>query len=141
MATINKLNTKAAERKTRYFSEDFKRRKVEELDRKITSMAQICKEYSVSSTAVYKWLYKYSLMKKKAVKMVVEAESDTARIAALRQHIAQLEQLLGQKQFELEFLHKQMALASEQYGIDLKKKASGPPSPGTGSTGENTPTK
>lgn len=141
MATTNKLNTKATERKTRYFSEDFKRRKVEELDRRITSMAQICKEYSVSSTAVYKWIYKYSLMKKKAVKMVVEAESDTARIAALRQHIAQLEQLLGKKQFELDFLNKQIELASEQYGIDLKKKASFPPSPGTGSTGENTPTK
>lgn len=141
MATTDKLKSKAPERKTRYFSEDFKKKKVEELDRRITTVSEICKVYAVSSTAVYNWIYKYSLMKKKAIKMVVEAESDTARIAALRQHIAALEQLLGQKQFEVDFLHKQLEQASEHYGVDLKKKASGPPSPGFGSTAQNTPTK
>jgi len=127
-------------RRSRYFSESFKRKKVEELDKRITTVADLCKIYDVSHTAVYKWIYKYSVMRKKAVKLVVESQSDTARIKALQAHIGELEQLLGQKQFEIDFLTKQMALASEQYGIDLKKKRSGPPSGGSGKTGKSTDT-
>ena len=73
--------------------------------------------------------------------MVVEADSDTAKIKSLKQYAAELEQLLGQKQFEIDFLKKQMEIASEQYGIDLKKKASGQPSSGSGKTEDHTPSK
>jgi len=141
MATLDQTRQKGFIRPYRYFSIDFKKKKVEELDKRITTISEICKEYQVSNKAVYKWIYKYSLMKSKGVKMVVEAESDTAKIKALKQHIAQLEQLLGQKEFELEFVQKQMQIASEQYGIDLKKKLSGKQSSGTGSIEPVTPTK
>jgi transposase len=140
MARSNELK-KAVVRNTRYFSEEFKRKKVKELDRRITSIADICKEYEVSNTAVYKWVYKYSLMRKKGVKMVVEPESDTARIKALKQHISELEQILGKKQFEIDFIKKQMEIASEHYGVDFKKKPSGHPCSGTGNTTESTNTK
>jgi transposase len=140
MARSNELK-KAVVRNTRYFSEEFKRKKVKELDKRITSIADICKEYDVSNTAVYKWVYKYSLMRKKGVKMVVEPESDTARIKALKQHISELEQLLGKKQFEIDFIKKQMEIASEDYGVDFKKKPSGQASSGSGNTGESTTTK
>jgi transposase-like protein len=140
MANQGQLKVKVQVRKSRYFSEDFKRKKVTELAKRQTRLCDICREYEVSATAVYKWINKYSLMKKKGVKMVVEAESDTARIKALREHIAELEQLLGKKQFEIDFLQKQMELAGDQYGIDLKKKLSGPPSSGSGKTGNNIPT-
>lgn len=128
-------------RSTRYFSEDFKRKKVEEIDKRITTISDICKEYDVSNTAVYRWVYKYSLMRKKGVKMVVEAQSDTAKIKALKEHIKELEQLLGQKQFEVDFMKKQMEIASEDYGVDFKKKPSGPASSGSGNTEESTNTK
>ena len=128
-------------RSTRYFSEDFKRKKVEEIDKRITSISDICKEYDVSNTAVYRWVYKYSLMRKKGVKMVVEAQSDTAKIKALKEHIKELEQLLGQKQFEVDFMEKQMEIASEDYGVDFKKKPSGQASSGSGNTGKSTTTK
>ena len=128
-------------RSTRYFSEDFKRKKVEEIDKRITTISDICKEYDVSNTAVYRWVYKYSLMRKKSVKMVVEAQSDTAKIKALKEHIKELEQLLGQKQFEVDFMEKQMEIASEDYGVDFKKKPSGPASSGSGNTEESTNTK
>ena len=141
MATLDQVKSRQPSRINRYFSEDFKKKKVNELDKKITTISEICREYELSSTAVYKWIYKYSLMKKKGVKMVVEAESDTTKIKALKQHILQLEQLLGQKQFELDFLQKQIELASKQYGIDLKKKLSGKPSFGFGNTEVNITTK
>ena len=134
MAKKDQLAAKVNLRQTRYFSESFRRKKVEELDKKLTTVSEICKIYEVSTTAVYKWIYKYSLMRKKSVKMVVEPQSDTNKIKALQQHISELEQLLGQKQFEIDFLQKQIDIASEQYGVDLKKKASGRHSGGSGST-------
>jgi transposase len=141
MANLEKQQQEGSKRISRYFSEAFKRKIVEALDKKLTTMSDVCKEYGVSNTAVYKWIYKYSLMRKKAIKMVVEADSDTAKLKALRAHIADLERLLGQKQFEIDFLHKQMDIAGEQYGVDLKKKAFGQPLRGSGSIEENTSTK
>ena len=140
MARKDQLTSKQDFRQNRYFSEAFRKKKVEELDQRVTTVSEICKTYAVSSTAVYKWIYKYSLMRKKAVKMVVEAQSDTARIKAQQERISQLEQLLGQKQFEIDFLQKQLEIASEQYGIDFKKKRSGQPSVGSGSIGKSTDT-
>lgn len=140
MAKPEQLKTSRALRQNRYFSEEFKKKKVDELDKKLITVAEVCREYEVTQTAVYKWIYKYSLMRKKGIKMVVEAESDTAKIKALKEHIAQLEQLLGQEQFKIDFLEKQFELAQEQYGLDLKKKQSGPPFSSSGSTGENTAT-
>jgi transposase-like protein len=125
------------QRKQRYFSEEFKRKKVEEIERGVSEVSQISRIYQVSRVAIYKWIYKYSLMRKKAIKMVVEAESDTVKIAALRKRISELEQLLGQKQFEIEFMEKQFEIARSNYGVDLKKKASGRHSSGTGKTGNN----
>jgi transposase len=125
-------------RRNRRFSEEFKRRKVEELDKCLTSIADISREYQVHRSAVYHWIYKYSLMRKKSVKTIVESESDTLRIKALQDHINQLEQLLGQKQFQIDFLNKQIEIASDKFGIDLKKKVSGNLSPGSGKTDNDT---
>lgn len=111
------------------------------MDKRITTVSELCKQYSVSNTAVYNWIYKYSVMRKKGQKLVVEAKSDTERIKALREHIKELEQLVGQKQFQIEFLQRQLQIASEQYGVELKKKPFTPQSSGIGSTGANTPTK
>jgi transposase len=141
MARIEQLKTNISTRNKRYFSEDFKKKKISELDKKLTTVSEICKQYEVSHTAVYKWIYKYSLMRKKGVKMIVEARSDTSKIKVLKEHISELEQLLGQKQFEIDFLKKQMEIASDQYGVDLKKKLSGRPSSGFGNTEKNTATR
>ena len=141
MARLETSGPRTSVRQTRYFSEEFKKKKVCELDKRLTSICEISREYDVSRVAVYKWIYKYSLMRKKRVKMIVEAESDTVKIQALKKHISQLEQLLGQKQFEIDFLKKQIEIASDQYGVDLKKKRSGKHSPGFGSTEQDTPTK
>ncbi len=141
MASLEKKQEEGSKRISRYFSEAFKRKIVGELDKKLISVSDVCTEYQVSSPAVYKWIYKYSLMRKKSIRMVVEADSDTAKLKAMRAHIADLERLLGQKQFEIDFVNKQMELAGEQYGVDLKKKVSGQHSSGSGSIENNTTTK
>jgi len=122
----------------RYFSEDFKKKKVRELERKITSIPDICRTYSVSRTSIYRWIYKYSVMAKKQVKQVVEAKSDTQRIKALEARIKELERIVGQKQLLLEFQDKMIEIAEADYGVDIKKKVGSKLSSGTTSTGKNT---
>jgi len=122
----------------RYFSEDFKKKKIRELERNITSVSDICKTYSVSRTSLYRWIYKYSAMAKKQVKQVVEAKSDTQKIKALEQRIKELERIIGQKQLLLEFKDKMIEIAEATYNVDIKKKVGSRLSSGTTSTGRNT---
>jgi transposase-like protein len=122
----------------RYFSEDFKKKKVRELERNISSVPDICKTYSVSRTSVYKWIYKYSVMAKKQVKQVVEAKSDTQKIKALQTRIKELERIVGQKQLLLEFKDKMIEIAEATYGVDIKKKVGSRLLSGTTSTERST---
>lgn len=139
MATIQKYEKLSSqERQNRYFSEDFKRKKVREIERNITSIAEICREYQVSNTAVYKWIYKYSNMRKKGVKQVIEARSDTRRIQQLKEQLKELERVIGQKQLLIDFQQKAIELAEKEYNIDIKKKFGEKPFSGIGITGSNT---
>jgi transposase-like protein len=131
-----KLTTR--ERQNRYFSEDFKKKKVSEIERNLTRVSEICREYQVTRAAVYKWIYCYSRMRKKGVKQVVEAKSDSLKIAALKAQVKELERIIGEKQVKLDFQEKMIEIAESEYNIDIKKKFSGKPSFGTGYKGKST---
>lgn len=120
------------ERQIRYFEEEFKRKKVSEIERNLSRVADICREYQVTRAAVYKWIYKYSRMRKKSVKQVIEAKSDSKKISALREQVKELERIIGEKQIKLDFQEKMIELAEKEYNIDIKKKFSGKRSSGTG---------
>ena len=122
----------------RYFSEDFKKKKIRELERNVTSVSDICTTYSVSRTSVYRWIYKYSSMAKKQLKQVVEAKSDTQKIRALEGRIKELERIVGQKQLLIEFKDKMIEIAEADYGVDIKKKVGSKLSSGTILTGKST---
>jgi transposase len=132
------FNLERKTRQTRYFSEDFKRRKVRDLEKNLTSIADICRTYEVSNTAVYKWIYKYSAMAKKKERQIVESKSDTLKIKALQERIRELERIVGQKQLLLEFKDKMIEIAENDYGVDIKKKVGSKLSSGTTSTDKNT---
>jgi transposase len=127
-------------RQNRYFSEDFKREKVREIEKNLATVAEIKREYEVSATAIYKWIYKYSTMRKKAVKQVVEAKSDTRKIHQLKEKVRELERIIGQKQILLDFQEKMIELAEEEYRVDIKKKFGTKPSSGSGTVAKNTST-
>jgi transposase-like protein len=129
------------ERHYRNFSEDFRRRKVGEIERGITSVSEVSREYQVSRAAIYYWIRKYSRLRKKQERMVVESLSDTRKIAALKERVKELERIVGQKQIQLDFSEKLIELAEQEYGIDIKKNCSTPSSAGTGRGGKNTDTK
>ena len=129
------------ERINRYFSEDFKRKKVSELDRNLITIAALCREHQVSPAAVYKWIYKYSGMRKKGLKQVIESKSDSGKLLAMREQIKELERIIGEKQIKLDFQEKLIELAESEYKIDIKKKFTGKLSSGTGFTGRSTKSK
>jgi transposase len=143
MATLQKLqeqNQKRQERVNRYFSESFKRKKVSEIERNITSIPEICREYNVSRTSVYRWIYEFSNNMKKGVKQVVEAKSDTVKIQQLKDQVKELERIVGQKQILIDFQQKMIDIAEEEYRVDIKKKYGSKLSHGSGQTGKSTTT-
>ena len=92
MATINEYEKLTVqERLKRYFSEDFKRKKVSEIDRNLTTISEISREYQVSKVAVYKWIYKYSRTRKQGLRQIVEARSDTRKILELKEQNKELQ--------------------------------------------------
>ena len=124
MATIEKYLEKKQTnslREMRYFSEDFKRNKVREIEKNITSVSEVHREYNVSRAALYKWIYKYSMNMKKGVRQVIESNSDTKKIMLLKEKIKELEQIVGQKQIMIEFQDKMIEIAEEEYKIEIKK--------------------
>ena len=127
------------ERQTRYFSDELKRKLVGEIDRKLCTVAEVCREYQVRRSSVYKWIYKYSVMRKKKVKIVIEAESETRKMQEMRAKIRDLEQMVGQKQIEIDFLKKMIELTEEDLGIDIKKKGRTWRFNGSGKTGTGFP--
>lgn len=138
MTKVNYFDYEVKGQYHRSFSEEFKRSKVREIERKLTTISDICITYSVSRTSVYKWIYKYSVMAKKQVKQVVEAKSDTQKIKALEQRIKELERIIGQKQLLLEFKDKMIEIAEAEYQVDIKKKVGSVLSSGITTTGKNT---
>lgn len=142
MATLKKYReAKQTHRVQRYFSEDFKRKKVKEIEQNLATVNQVSKEYQVSTTAIYKWIYKYSALRQKGIKQVVEAKSDTVKITRLREELRGMEQVIGQKQIRIDFLEEVIELAEKEYGIDIKKKYSSTPLSASGQTGKRTKSK
>lgn len=136
--TIKKMSTldynqtlTREERQSRYFSEDFKRQKVSDIEKRLISVAQLSRDYQVSKTSIRRWLLKYSAMKKKKERIVYENESDALRVKQLQERIRELERAVGQKQLKIDFLEKMIEIAEEDLKIDIKKKHSTNPSAGS----------
>lgn len=133
MAKRDQFALTSQERRRRTFSEAFKREKVREIESGLTRISLICKQYSVSDTAVRLWLRKFGFQKHSKERIIIETMSDTIALKELRERVAELERLVGQKQVELEFYKKMIDLAQEHYGIEIKKNFSTQPSDTSGS--------
>ena len=140
MARLEQLQNDQRQRQIRYFSEDFKRSKVKDLERNLVTIAELCREYQISRKSVYNWIYKYSANRKRQERQIVERMSDTRKIKELQDRIKELERIIGQKQIQIDFKDKMIEIAEEMYDVDIKKKLSSGPSSGTGKTGTSTTT-
>jgi len=111
-------------RNQRKFSEELKKKKVREIEMGLYSVKEVREDLDVSKTSVYKWIKKYSLHYKRPIQIVVESKSESKRVSELKKELKQAQELVGKKQMELEFYMKMLELASEDLGVDLKKKYS-----------------
>ncbi len=136
MSYKKQFSTSVKDRRLRSFSVEFKKLKVREITSGRTTISEICREYEVSRTSVFRWMSKFGVMGKKKERVVVETDSDTKQLLALKKRIAELERLVGQKQILLDFKEKMIELAEEEYQVDIKKKFSEKPSSTSGETEE-----
>jgi transposase len=141
MPTPEQLIQAKRDRYNRYFSEDFKKQKVRDLERNLVGISELCQEYQICRTSVYNWIYKYSKMIKKGERQIVEKKSDTRKMQELRERIKELERVIGQKQLLIDFQQKMIELAEQTYDVDIKKKLRSKLSSGSGQTEQNTPGK
>ncbi len=121
-----------SDRRIRRFSENFRKEKVRELELGIVSIRDLRQQYQVSDMAVRRWIAKFSSMKEKKERLIVESQSDTIQLLELKKKIAELERVVGQKQLLIDFQQKMIELAEEEYRVDIKKKFSGGLSSTTG---------
>lgn len=140
MAENNKEELTLSERRRRVFSENFKRKKVQEIETGQSRVCNICRQYQVSTTNVHRWIKKYGSMKSKKERLIVETQSDTIQNIELKKRVAELERIVGQKQIVIDFQEKMIDLVEEEYGIDIKKKFETRPSSTSQKTETNTPT-
>lgn len=137
MATRDDFKMTKAERSRRHFSDSFRIQKVRELETGKTKVSELCKQYEVSDTTVYRWLNKFGTMKDKKERLIIETDSDTKQLLSLKKKIADLERIVGQKQILIDFQEKMIELAEEAYGVDIKKKFSTEQSNTSGITESN----
>lgn len=119
------MENKKQGRILRYFSEELRREIVKKIERKDLTISGASREYEVSETSLYRWIYRYSLHLKKGIRLVMEKNSHGERIKALQDRLAVLEQAVGQKQMEIDILNKMLEFGSEDVGFDIKKKFGG----------------
>jgi transposase len=122
------------ERQNRYFSVEFKKQKVADIEKKLITIGQLSRQYQVSKVAIHKWLNKYSPMRKKRERFVHETESDAYSVKQMQERIKELERAVGQKQLKIDFLEKMIEIAEDDLKIDIKKKISSKLSSGSDQT-------
>jgi transposase-like protein len=123
MATRQTFKQSTAERRKRRFSEEFKRKKVREIEQKVSTVLEVSRAYDIRKSNVYLWIKKYgNPTASQGERVIVECESDTKKNIALQAKVAELERIIGQKQVLLDFKDKIIDLAEEMYQIDIKKK-------------------
>lgn len=137
MVTLRKNQVKRKIKEVKYFSESFKKDIIKQIEQDLITVTQVSREYKVTRSSVYKWIYKYSKFLKKGYKYVVEPESDTKKIEYLRERLKEMERALGQKQLQIDFMEKLIEFSSEDIGYDIKKKHGSGPYPGFGKTEKN----
>ena len=93
MANRYQFKQSRQERQRRIFSEEFKRKKVREIEQQLTTIAQVSRQYEVRENSVSKWMVKYGQNHMKGVRTIVESQSDTAKIAALKAQVAELQRI------------------------------------------------
>lgn len=124
-------------RKKRLYSEEFKKRLVEEFETGKFSVLQLEKLHGINNTLIYSWIYKYSTFNERGCRIMDIKKSSRSKIKDLQNRIKELERIVGQKQIKIDYYEKMIEIAKEELDIDLKKNFDTPQSTGSGKTKKN----
>jgi transposase len=108
-------------RKSRHFTEDFKKNLVHLFERGKFSVLQLSRLYSISDKSIYNWIYKYSNFNERGVRVIEMKESSINKLKELEKKVKELEQIVGQKQIKIDYLEKIIDIAKDDLNIDIKK--------------------
>jgi transposase len=102
----------------RTFSVEFKRKVVEELERKEKTIVQLCREHSLAEGQIHKWrkLLGGGAGEGKAEGSNKSAEMSAGEIQALQRKVAELERLCGQITLENAYLKNSLAMYPKKRG-------------------------
>ena len=134
MAKLNDFKKTFDRSRLRTFGEKFKKDIVRKIERNQFSVSEVSSLYDVSTTSVYNWVYKYSILYQKGYRQIIEPMSSSKKIKDLQTRIKDLEQIVGQKQIKLDYLEKLIEISEKDYDIDIVKKKGSKRSSGSGKT-------
>ena len=117
------LKTGRRIRRQRKFSEDFKLKVVKEYETGKLSIGEMTKIYDIHAQVIYRWIYKYSKYNKQSIQVVEMKDSQAHKMKQMEARIKELEQAVGQKQMNIDYLEKMIDLAKDHYDIDIKKNS------------------
>lgn len=121
-------------RKSRKFSEEFKKSIVNDFESGKFSVLQLERLHKIHCQVIYRWIYKYSNFNEKGARIVEMKDSSTQKLKALEKKIKELERTVGQKQIMIDYLEMMMEVAKDELNIDIKKNFNTPQSSGSGTT-------
>ena len=108
-------------KKSRVFSDAFKRSIVRKVESGDSTVSQLCRAYSLHRTCVYLWMKKFGRLPS-APRVVIETESDFILATEQAKKIQKLEQLLGRQELKLAYYEEVIKQASLDCGEDIEKK-------------------
>lgn len=110
-------------KRTRRYAEDFKKKIVKHYESGKFTVLEMCKLYDISEPTIYRWIYKYSKYNNKSIQVVEMKDSQAEKMKRMEARIKELEQVVGQKQINIDYLEKMIELAKEEFDIDIKKNS------------------
>ena len=111
-----------ASRKSRRYSEAFKRKVVSDVNEGLYSAWRAMQIYKIGGrTTVYKWLAKYDPRNVITVRGGKMKDSEKTSSVDLKSRIRYLEQIVSDLTIEKKILETTIEIANETYGLDLKK--------------------
>ena len=123
-------------RKQRRYSIDVQKEIVHLFESGQYSVCQIEALYGMNKQTIYDWIYKYSTFNKPGMRVVEMKDSSMNKMKALENKVKELEQIVGQKQIQIDYMEKMIELAKTELDIDIKKNFNTPQSTGLEKTGK-----
>lgn len=108
-------------KKSRKYSEEFKRSIVKDFESGNFSVKQLEKLHGIANPTIYSWIYRFSNFNEKSYRVIEMKDSSADKLKALEEKIKSLEQAVGQKQIKIDYLEKMIDIAKDDLEIDIKK--------------------